>query len=57
MVLHMMLQKLDGELGRPLPINQTTKGLNVNLSKKPTRSAEKSLRGHEWRSFDLCLVE
>ena len=25
MVLHMMLQKLDGELGRPLHINQTTK--------------------------------
>ena len=48
-----MLQRLDGELH----INQTTKGLNVNLLMKPTRRAEKSLRGHEWRSFNLSLVE
>ena len=27
-------------------INQTTEGLNVNLLMKPTRSEEKSKRGH-----------
>ena len=39
-----MLQRLDGELGRPLHINQTTKGLNVNLLMRPTKSVKKDAR-------------
>ena len=39
-----MLQKLDGELGRPLHINQTTKGLNVNLLMRPMKSVKKDAR-------------
>ena len=39
-----MLQRLDGELGRPLHINLTTKGLNVNLSMRPTKSVKKDAR-------------
>lgn len=62
MVLHMkllvlMLQKFGYALGRPLHINETTKGLNVNLFIKPTWNAEKSLGGHELRFFNLSLVE
>ena len=39
-----MLQKLDGELGRPLHINQTTKGLNANLLMRPMKSVKKDAR-------------
>ena len=39
-----MLQKLDGELGRPLQNNQTTKGLNVDPLMRPTKSVKKDAR-------------